>query len=216
MTNGSTDITVACFAEGTHIETADGRMTVETLRPGMRVLSAFGGSREIIWIGHRHVDCMRHPRPRTAWPIEIKAGTFGPGQPATDLRVSPEHAIYINRVLIPARFLVNGTTITQVAVPEITYYHVELPRHDVLFAEGLPAESYLDIGDRSNFAGSPTVRLFPDFSTPAPDLATLWEALGCAPLIIHGPELEAARALANACALNASLNRASPPRFRPR
>jgi hypothetical protein len=204
VADGSTDITVACFAEGTHIDTVDGRRTVETLRPGMQVLSAFRGYREIIWIGHRHVDCARHPRPRTAWPIEIKAGTFGPGQPVADLRVSPEHAIYVNQVLIPARFLVNGTTIRQVEVSEITYYHVELPRHDVLFAEGLPAESYLDIGDRSNFAGSPTVRLFPDFATPAPNLATLWEALGCAPLVIHGPELEAARAQVKTYALNAA------------
>jgi hypothetical protein len=204
VVDGSTDITVACFAEGTHIDTADGAMPVETLRPGMRVLSAFGGYREIIWIGHRQVDCTRHPQPRTAWPIEIRAGTFGPGKPAADLRVSPEHAIYVNQVLIPARFLVNGTSIRQVSVAEITYYHVELPRHDVLFAEGLPAESYLDIGDRSNFAGSMAVRLFPDFATPAPNLATLWEALGCAPLVIHGPELEAARALVNTYALNAA------------
>jgi hypothetical protein len=42
---------------------------------------------------------------------------------------------------------------------------VELPRHDVLFAEDLPVESYLDIGDRSNFSGSMPVGLFPDFST---------------------------------------------------
>jgi hypothetical protein len=54
----------------------------------------------------------------------------------------------------------------------------------------LPAESYLDTGDRSNFAnGGGAVRLFPDFS------ARGWEALGCAPLIVTGAKLAAAQSL---------------------
>jgi hypothetical protein len=78
----------------------------------------------------------------------------------------------------------------------VTYYHVELPRHAVLLAEGLPAESYLDIGDRTNFAnGGGPRRLFPDFSTVPHDVVALWEAKGCAPLTIVGPEVEAVRRL---------------------
>jgi hypothetical protein len=204
VVDGSTDITTACFAQGTRIRTASGPVAVEALRPGMQVRSAFGGCREIIWIGHRHVDCARHPRPKTVWPIEIEPGAFGTGLPTATLRVSPDHAIYLNQVLIPARYLVNGSTIRQVAVDEVTYYHVELPRHDVLFAEGLPVESYLDIGDRSNFSGSMPVGLFPDFSTPAPNLAAVWEAAGCAPLVVHGPELEAARTLLSSSGLSAA------------
>jgi Hint domain len=204
VVDGSTDITTACFAQGTRIQTAAGSRPVEALRPGMQVRSAFGGCREIIWIGHRHVDCARHPRPKTVWPIEIEPGAFGRGLPTATLRVSPDHAIYLNQVLIPARYLVNGTTIRQVSVDEVTYYHVELPRHDVLFAEGLPVESYLDIGDRSNFSGSIPVGLFPDFSTPAPNLAAVWEAAGCAPLVVHGPELEAARTLLSSSGLSAA------------
>jgi hypothetical protein len=204
IVDGSTDITTACFAQGTRILTAAGPVAVEALRPGMQVRSAFGGQREIIWIGHRYVDCTKHPRPKTVWPIEIEAGAFGRGLPTANLRVSPDHAIYLNQVLIPVRFLVNGMTIRQVPVDQVTYYHVELPRHDVLFAEDLPTESYLDIGDRSNFSGSIPVGLFPDFSTPAPNLAAVWEAAGCAPLVVHGPELEAARAMLNSLALNAA------------
>jgi hypothetical protein len=72
----------------------------------------------------------------------------------------------------------------------VTYYHVELPRHDVVLAEGLPAESFLDIRDGSNYASRPgPIRLYPDFS------ARMWEAFGCARLVVTGPELDAARAL---------------------
>ena len=45
--------------------------------------------------------------------------------------------------------LVNGTTITQVEVDEVTYWHVELDSHDVILAEGPPAESYLEMGNRA-------------------------------------------------------------------
>jgi hypothetical protein len=59
----------------------------------------------------------------------------------------------------------------------------------VVLAEGLPTESYLETGDRANFAnGGGVVRQFPDFSAHA------WEAMGCAPLVVTGAELARARA----------------------
>jgi hypothetical protein len=86
------------------------------------------------------------------------------------------------------KHLVNGTSVAQVRVDTVTYYHVELPAHDVVLAEGLPAESYLETGDRANFANAGVVvRQFPDFSARA------WEALGCAPLVVTGVELAEAR-----------------------
>ena len=47
----------------------------------------------------------------------------------------------------------------------VTYFHVELDAHAILFAEGLATESYLDTGNRAAFdnAGVP-VSLHPDFS----------------------------------------------------
>jgi len=75
-----------------------------------------------------------------------------------------------------------------VKVDSVIYHHIELATHDVLLAEGLPAESFLDMKDGSNYANRPgPVRLYPDYS------AQMWEAFGCAPLIVTGPELEAAR-----------------------
>ena len=46
-------------------------------------------------------------------------------------------------VLIPVKYLIDGNSVFQVPVNEVTYYHVELPQHSVLLAEGLPVESYL-------------------------------------------------------------------------
>ncbi len=56
-------------------------------------------------------------------------------------------------MLIPAKYLLNGRTIRQIEVGQVTWYHVELARHDVVLAEGMPAESYLDTGDRAKFSG---------------------------------------------------------------
>jgi hypothetical protein len=63
----------------------------------------------------------------------------------------------------------------------------------VLLAEGLPAESYLDTGNRALFAGETGVRaLHPDFSG-APDAAALriWRAHGAAPLRLTAPDTRA-------------------------
>ena len=95
----------------------------------------------------------------------------------------------MNDVLIPIKHLINGCTIMQEPRGEVTYYHVELEQHDVLLAEGLPVESYLDTGDRSNFDNDgAVVRLHPEFS------ASVWETKGCAPLVITGSILAAVRA----------------------
>jgi collagen type I alpha len=74
------------------------------------------------------------------------------------------HAIYVDDVLIPAKHLLNGTTIRQEWRWRVVYHHVELERHDVVLAEGLPTETYLDTGDRAKFSGAPMVVLHPDFS----------------------------------------------------
>jgi autotransporter passenger strand-loop-strand repeat protein len=180
-----------CFRSGTRILTDRGEVAVEVLRVGDLVQTMLGEpAMPIIWIGRREVDCARHPTPRKVWPVRVAPGAFGQGQPHTALFLSPDHAVYVEQVLIPIKRLINGSTITQVPVERVTYHHLELPQHDVVLAEGLPAESFLDMRDGSNYANRPgPVRLYADFS------ARMWEAFGCARLVITGPELEAARAL---------------------
>ena len=186
---GSAIVTeVACFAAGTRILTDRGAIPVEHLREGDQVASAFGGTVPVVWLGHRRVDCRRHPRPRDVWPVRVHAGAFGPDLPSRDLLLSPDHAVYVDDVLIPVRYLLNDATIAQTPVDEVTYWHVELAQHDVILAEGLPAESYLDTGNRGAFANAGgAVTMAPDFAL------RVWQAEACAPLVTEGPALAAAR-----------------------
>jgi len=111
------------------------------------------------------------------------------------LWLSPDHAVFVNDVLVPVKLLDNGTTIAQVKRDRVRYFHVELTRHAVILAEGLAVETYLDTGGRANFTCEDVVRLVPDFGARlSPDTAVLWETLGAAPLVITGPELASARA----------------------
>ncbi|HEY2618913.1 MAG TPA: Hint domain-containing protein [Acetobacteraceae bacterium] len=195
--DGTVSLSPPCFMAGTRISAERGELAVENLSVGDRVqvIGTGPSSYPIIWIGWRTVDCTRHPDPRKVWPVRIAADAFGPGRPVRDLYLSPNHSIYFGDVLIPAKHLINGSTIAQVPADEVTYYHVELAQHAVLLAEGLPAESYLDIGDRSNFAnGNGAIALYPDFAS------RVWDAAGCAPLVVTGPSLEAARRWVNGLA----------------
>jgi hypothetical protein len=187
-----TEVTVSCFRAGTRIRSARGEVPVERLRVGESVLADAGDGamrwRPVVWIGHRAIDCRRHPRPRQVWPVRIAAGAFGRGKPRCDLLLSPDHAVFIGGVLIPVRHLIDDVVIAQVPTATVTYFHVELAMHAILLAEGLPVESYLDTGGRADFAGGgKTMTLHPEFA------ARTWEGHGCAPLVVTGPELAAAR-----------------------
>jgi len=187
--NGGTDITMACFAEGTRIATARGEVAVERLRQGDSVVTHAGGSQPVVWLGHRHIDCRRHPRPDKVWPVRVQKNALGAGLPAHDLLLSPDHALFIDGALIPVHLLINGDSIVQERRDEITYWHVELPAHDVLLAERLPCESFLDTGNRSAFAnGGVLVRMHADFAARA------WDADSCAPLLLSGPKVAAQQA----------------------
>ena len=136
----------------------------------MTVRSAFGGDACVSWIGHRRIDCCRRPTPELVWLVLIAAGAFEAGQPRRDLYLSPDHAVYLRGALVPIKLLINRTTIRQVEVSSITYYHVEVAHHDVVLAEGLPAETYLDTGNRSDFDnGGDAVALYPDFGSAQND-----------------------------------------------
>lgn len=144
--------TQPCYCAGTHIRTPTGEVAIEDLRPGDLVLTARSrgaAPQPVGWIGRRTVDCATHPRPWDVLPVRVQAHAFGQGRPRRDLWLSPDHAIFMDGVLIPIRYLVNGASLAQQQVARVTYYHLELPRHDIVLAEGLPAESFLDAGNRA-------------------------------------------------------------------
>lgn len=179
---------MACFLAGTRIMTDRGPVAVERLSAGAQVLTASGEVRPVRRIGHRRIDCTRHPAPQSVRPVRIHAGAFGPRLPSRDLLLSPDQAVFDGGVLIPARYLVNGTSVRQEPRDCATYYHVELDSHDVILAEHLPCESFLDTGNRTDFdnAGA-VVRLHPDFARHA------WHTRACAPLAVSGATVIAAR-----------------------
>jgi len=178
------DFTPVCFTTGTWIRTERGEIAVEDLQIGDLAVTASGAQHPIRWIGHRTISCIRHPEPAHVQPVRIAPGALGENKPERDLLVSPGHAICLDilgQVLIPASALVNGTTITQEQVEEITYWHVELDSHDILIANGQPAESYLDVGNRSFFASENVVDPF-----ALPDARLVAEPAYCRPCFSSG------------------------------
>jgi hypothetical protein len=186
VANNGALLTIPCYAASTRILGLAGEIVVENIRVGDRLVTVRDGgdvSRAVIWVGSRTIDLIRHPAPARVQPIRIRAGAIAPGVPERDLRVSPNHAIYLDGLLFEAASLVNGITILQETVRRVTYHHVELDEHDILLAEGLPAESFLDTGNRAMFAGGAIETLHPDFAPMSN------EGVFCAPMIRTGPAL---------------------------
>jgi len=175
----------SCFATGTRIRTMDGDVPVEELTIGARIVLADGGTAPAIWIGHRDVEFADVADPRSGWPVRVRAGAFGAGLPMRDLYLSPDHAVFVDGVLIPVKHLVDGDMIASEPRENVTWWHVALPRHAVLLAEGLPSESFLDTGGRDDTVKQRLRR--------AEYVSLVWEAEACAELVVSGARLTEAR-----------------------
>jgi Ca2+-binding RTX toxin-like protein len=187
---------LVCFAAGTRILTAAGEVAVERLKAGDLVATLSGrGSpmKPVLWLGRRRVVLAGHPNADAIAPVRIKAGALGQGAPHRDLLVSPDHCLFLDGALVPARLLVNGRNIVaERGLAEVTYYHVELESHDVLMAEGAAAESWLDCDNRAWFENAPVAQ-FAVAGTLA-EAGSGWDAnRACAPLLHGGEKLAAIR-----------------------
>ena len=141
-----------CFLAGTMIATPAGETPVEALAVGDLVLTAGGRAAPVRWLGVQTVATL-FADPLRSFPIRIMAGALGPNLPARDLLVSPDHALFLDSLLVQAGALVNGTTIVrESAMPErFMYFHVELEDHALILAEGVPAETFVDNVTRRRF-----------------------------------------------------------------
>jgi hypothetical protein len=134
-----------CFLKGTQILTPQGERPIEHLQIGDLVTTVSGKAKPVKWIGS-----MRFERDgQGSWddeiaPVKIARGAFNGELPHSDLYVSGPHRLFINGLLIPARDLVNGNSIARLSSMEadvLEYLHIELEDHDVVLANGAPAET---------------------------------------------------------------------------
>ncbi|HTB47739.1 MAG TPA: Hint domain-containing protein [Acetobacteraceae bacterium] len=142
------DEAAMCFCAGTLIGTPGGDVAVERLSVGDTVLTWRGDARPIVWIGTGRVMVARGRR-SAATPVIVRKGALAENVPHRDLRVTKGHSLYLDDALVPVEFLVNHRTILwDDWAQEVTIYHIELATHEVLLANGAPAESYRDDGNR--------------------------------------------------------------------
>lgn len=166
---------IICFTAGARILTEHGERPIETLRPGDRVVTRDNGLQPIRWLGQRTVEA----RGRFA-PIVIDAHMLdGARRP---LIVSPQHRVLFEgyqaellfgtpEVLITASHLVDGTDIRQIDCAAVTYIHMMLDRHEVIYAEGAATESFhagqTGLSALSNASREEMFTLFPDLRSNA-------------------------------------------------
>ena len=145
---------VICFTPGTRIRTASGPRPVETLQAGDRVQTRDDGCQPILWIGHRWLTGARlHAMPHLR-PIRVQAGALDRGSPDATLLVSPDHRLLLRgpraqslfncaEVLVAARDLLDDrTVVTAHGLREVIYYHLLLPSHQIVWANGVETESF--------------------------------------------------------------------------
>ena len=148
--------TVPCFLPGTLVATPAGERMVEDLAAGDMVLTAREDAVPLKWVGRSVVSTRFGPAGRLM-PVRFASGSLGgqPLLPHRDLTVTADHAVLVDGILCEAGALVNGTTITRAPLTELgesyTVYHVETDAHEIILANGAPAETFVDNASRKAF-----------------------------------------------------------------
>jgi autotransporter passenger strand-loop-strand repeat protein len=148
--------TAPCFLPGTLILTDRGEVAVEKLQTGDIIITSRGRQRRLSWVGRGRVLATRGER-SAATPVIVRKGALSNNVPHHDLHITKGHSLYLDGALIPVECLVNHRSIVwDDRAQEVTVYHLELDAHDVLLANGVPAESYRDDGNRWLFQNANT------------------------------------------------------------
>lgn len=173
---------VPCFTPGTFILTPDGPVLIEDLEVGDRVITRDHGTRPIRWVGSTTLSVAHVAANPSLRPILIRKGALGPDQPERDMRLSRQHRVLVRDwrsevmfgveggVLVPAFSLCNDGTVTEERPTEsLTYIHIAFDEHEVVYADGVEAESF-NPADRMVSAMSSAQKdelytLFPELNT---------------------------------------------------
>lgn len=157
-----------CFVKGTLITTIRGLVAIEDLVAGDTVQGSTGWC-TVKWVGWRNygaASLLTEESKSRITPVRIRAHAITDNVPSSDLLTSPWHHLLVDGKLVRAGDLVNGTTITQEThVTEVSYYHVELDRFDVILAHGIYSESWADGGNRDFFQNVDVTSLRPEDMT---------------------------------------------------
>lgn len=163
------NLVIPCLVRGTLVKVLGGYVPVEDIKSDDLIWTVDKGFQPVRWAGSRKCEGVGEFAP-----IRIAAGTFDNER---DLWVSPQHRILVNspeiklyfgegEVLVPAKFLVNGTTITEEELPQVEYYHLLFDEHEVVDAEGAMVESFypgqMGIGAFEDDAREELLELFPE------------------------------------------------------
>lgn len=207
--NGSmiTEDTTPCYCRGTLIRTQDGDRPVENLSIGDLIVTAGGEALPLKWIGRRSYRGWPAAGNADVQPILFKAGSIADHVPARDLYVSPEHAMFLDGMLVPAFHLVNGISILKTSgIEEIDYFHLEFDRHVIIIAENALAESFVDDESRMLFHNAAEYpRLYPNAPRGG------WAEF-CAPRVEDGYELYALQQTLTARAAHLCSDELAAPR----
>lgn len=173
--------TPICFTPGTLIATPLGQRPVEDLRPGDPVITRDNGIQTICWKGTRGLtgaELTRYPHLR---PILIRKGALGPGRPARDMMLSPNHRVLVSNdktllyfeereVLVAAKHLVGLAGVETAPAPWTTYIHIMFEQHEVVLSDGTWTESFqpgdYSLGGLGHAQRSELEYLFPALKTP--------------------------------------------------
>ena len=139
-----------CFATGTQMMTEFGELPVQDLRVGDRLLTHDHGFQPVLWIGTRRVSGAEL-RDQPGWrPVRVARNAFGPNVPSRPLRLSRQHRVLVvpdprdpgSEVLMPVKDCLALPGVSERTEGDgIRYFHILMPRHEIVFANGQPCET---------------------------------------------------------------------------
>lgn len=166
-----------CFTTDALIATPTGDVAVQELRPGDLVLTRDHGAQPLKWLGCARFPASLVSRDLRFRPVIVRAGAFGPGRPAHDMSLSPQHRVLVEdwraplffgeaEVLVPIIHLVNDHSILQdTRSKDVAYFHLLFDRHEIICANGLSCESLLAVGGATCATSREVLNLFPDLKS---------------------------------------------------